>query len=326
MSVQRKFLREYGSDYGPSLYSAFIQPFVDVIDTTQAGIETAMSKTQMLVSVVTHALVSAIVPFIKQDYDAIFNLERRRMEKIESKYKDVFDRTNRALTEVGGTYDGAGVFFVLFPYQVIAHNIAKMTSDRASEFTKMTVDTVFDTVDALTNNITGVVTDPLRKKLGFTESIIREVDEGKDDADMNARVLSKFIKHDKIASAIKSSSGVKDMHVTGIDTLKSIIDDTVKTIKKWDNIDDVADFERIIGKDALDDLRSKYDRKNVNATIDDVLPNVINDATSAFRKKLTGLRSDFEKMAKMMNVTSDASYKDVMKLFDDAFKHADIDV
>jgi hypothetical protein len=120
MSLKNKYeiqlLREYlrvtlnedydgggGSDYGVAygspdeMMSTFIGPFTDVFQTAVGKTKEITRKTRTLLNVSFKALLSTFFPFIGADYKSIFDEEKADIDKIRSQYKDVYDRTDKAM-------------------------------------------------------------------------------------------------------------------------------------------------------------------------------------------------------------------------------------
>lgn len=89
----------YGMAYGSpdEMMSTFIGPFTDVFKTAVGKTKEVARKTRTLLSVSFQALISTFFPFIGADYKSIFEEEKADIEKIRSEYKDVYDRTDKAL-------------------------------------------------------------------------------------------------------------------------------------------------------------------------------------------------------------------------------------
>lgn len=87
-----------GRDPNP-LLKAFVEPFTDVFKTAVAGAKKITSDIGTLMRVVFEGAVSAIIPGISADYQAIFDRRDEKMAKLESEYADVFERTDAALQD-----------------------------------------------------------------------------------------------------------------------------------------------------------------------------------------------------------------------------------
>lgn len=89
----------YGMAYGSpdEMMSTFITPFTDVFKTAVGKTKEVTRKTKTLLSVSFQALITTFFPFVGADYKSIFEEEKADIEKIRSEYKDVYDRTDKAL-------------------------------------------------------------------------------------------------------------------------------------------------------------------------------------------------------------------------------------
>ena len=313
------------SDYGPSLYKTFLQPFVDVLETSQAAIETATSKVQLLMSVATYAVMSSVLPFVRADYDAMIKHDERRMQSIGQKYAEVYKRTDAALTEVGGNYDGAGVFAILFPHKVLAYNMVKGGASVGEKSVKTLADTAFDFLDAITLNATEGITDPLRKSMGVQESFKRITeDEEKEGPSKEAQIISKVMNHPHVEMEINNSQIIKSMRKDGLDALKGTLEKATEPIKKLKKVNSIQDIESLTGRpidipeDALRDAEGNIDEQNLAAAMQDIMPKVIAQAAVPFQKRIKRLHGDFKKMGQQFGASNEATFKSAMKLFEKA--------
>lgn len=85
-----------GSNEG--LYKIFVKPFVDVIQTTSGVTKEVMRRTWTLASVALETIVTTFVPVITDSYDEIFENERRDIEALRAKYKDIYAANNEMFT------------------------------------------------------------------------------------------------------------------------------------------------------------------------------------------------------------------------------------
>ena len=104
---------DYGMAYGSSdeMMSTFIGPFTDVFKTAVGKTKEVTRKTRTLLNVSFKALLSTFFPFIGVDYKSIFDEEKADIDKIRSQYKDVYDRTDKALA----SNDAAMLAFMVNP-------------------------------------------------------------------------------------------------------------------------------------------------------------------------------------------------------------------
>lgn len=84
-----------GGDGGP----VFITAFTDVFKTAAAESDKMLQRTKTLTNNVFQALMSSVNPFYKADYGKVFALEKQRIGQIQSKYADVYARTNKAFED-----------------------------------------------------------------------------------------------------------------------------------------------------------------------------------------------------------------------------------
>lgn len=86
-------------DYGGSLKSIFVDPFLDVGKTAAAALSKVASRTKTLVKVVIETALTTSIPFLQSNYRLIFEQEKKELQKIREKYKDVFKANDEAFTK-----------------------------------------------------------------------------------------------------------------------------------------------------------------------------------------------------------------------------------
>jgi len=83
------------ADPGP-LVNTFITPFTDVFKTIVASTKAITVDAATLLNVAFRVALTTIIPVIGARYDKIFAERDKKIEAIESEYKEVFDRTREA--------------------------------------------------------------------------------------------------------------------------------------------------------------------------------------------------------------------------------------
>lgn len=115
----------YGIAYGSpdEMMDTFIGPFTDVFKTAVGKTKEVTRKTKTLLNVSFRTLISSFFPFIGQDYKSVFDEEKADIEKIRSEYKDVYDRTDKALA----SNDAAMLAFMANPAVALSAWSVKQT-------------------------------------------------------------------------------------------------------------------------------------------------------------------------------------------------------
>lgn len=141
----------YGGSFGSGsdLKAAFITPFTDVFKTAIGKAKEVSVEARTLVTVALLSALTVIIPFLGVKYDKIFEKEKKDLEKIKSKYKDVYDRTNRALQ----SNDAAFLAFMADPKAVLslwgASKAPAVMSDILSVVTLGASDALYDKIKNL---------------------------------------------------------------------------------------------------------------------------------------------------------------------------------
>lgn len=107
----------YGVSFGSreDLVNTFITPFLDVFKTTIGKTKELARKTQTLVWVGLQTVLTSLIPIYGYNYAEVFDKEKKDIEKIRNEYKDVYERTNKALS---GS-DAAMIAFMASPAIVL---------------------------------------------------------------------------------------------------------------------------------------------------------------------------------------------------------------
>ena len=152
MSANQRLLREYirkiivendgsfaidtgGLGMGPNgswgaspdtLFNVFVQPFADVVKTVKSEALITTAKIRTVLNVALVASLTTLLPIFKSNYSEIFKKEEQDISKIKSKYKDVYERTNKAL---GG--DAAVAAFFYSPAAYLTFEFARKTPKAA---------------------------------------------------------------------------------------------------------------------------------------------------------------------------------------------------
>lgn len=121
----------YGMSFGSQedLVNTFITPFTDVFKTAVGKTKELARKTKTLLGVSISTILTTVIPFYGYDYADVFDKEKADIEKIRSEYKDVYDRTEKALK----SGDAQFLAFLASPAVVIGAYAAKGTPKAAKE-------------------------------------------------------------------------------------------------------------------------------------------------------------------------------------------------
>jgi len=260
-----------GRDPNP-LLKAFVEPFADVFKTAVAGAKKVTTDVATLMRVVFEGAISAIIPGISADYQAIFDRRDEKMAKLESEYADVFERTDAALKD-----DAKLLAFMANPAVFLAGSAAlkapAATKELLSVATGGATDTAFESAKSawekieralLSGDITAkkaaarkesVYEDLIAsiggggrssKRESINRSSVFRINEEK-ESDSFKDFLKDVLKNDSVRQAIsqkiKSNDRMKDLHKK----LASIETDTLKEAEQSAQkfINQVSSFEGV---------------------------------------------------------------------------------
>jgi hypothetical protein len=108
----------YGMAFGSSedLKNTFITPFTDVFKTAVGKTKEITRKTRTLLTVSFGVILTTLIPGLGAKYSEVFEKEKKDIQKIRNEYKDVYERTNKALAST----DAAFIAFMTAPELTIS--------------------------------------------------------------------------------------------------------------------------------------------------------------------------------------------------------------
>lgn len=128
-------LEEYGDEFGDvdlgnfsDFKKIFIKPFTDVAKTALGHLSKISSSARTAVEKFLRGIPTLIVPFLSARYDDIFSREERRLQEIQRKYGDVFDKASEVFKG-----DAKLVAFMLNPGMMLAAAAATESSSAILE-------------------------------------------------------------------------------------------------------------------------------------------------------------------------------------------------
>lgn len=267
---------EAGGDYGggggyhdpgsANLARAFgLTGLMDIGKTLSYGVQKLSSKAQHLIGVTASGLAGALIPFAEGKYEEIDAAEKRRSDKLKSKYKDVFDRVDKAFYE-----DDFRVASFLFSPVNYLSAMAGIKAPGA------TLD-ILDTITAR-NDYVSAFTDSVRGKFGLKSSYAPK----KKDGSLEDRLAAMFGEglEEKLADMLLESFE-KDLIIEAGLTPKNMM----KMVFGQDKIKRVLANSRYI--------------KSMQKDAQDMIKNYVNDIVNETKKMVQSLSLDaLVKMAK----------------------------
>jgi len=238
---------------GSDLARAFITPFTDVVSTAVGKSKELLAKGGTLFKVALEATVSMLIPFVQGDYDKIFAKEKQKIKEIRSEYKDVYARTDAALS----SGDTAVLAFLASPGSVIITSISKMAPQKAASILSV---------------VTGGAVDSYLRGGGEPKDLFSHyhrsggVLKEENEKDLKKKI-EKILKSPKLAAKIEETLGPisKKIREARIEKLNSAFETAQKII----GAASVKDLESKLGKklstsDVSKKLSGAKDLKNVD--------------------------------------------------------------
>ena len=268
-----------GGTSGDDLWDTFITPFTDVVQTAIAsGLEIGNQALGLFKTIAAGALVQ-VVPFVDFDYDLIHNKTEERTKEIQSKYKDVFDRTDAALKN----NEFKVLSFLLNPGATMLAGAANASAKVA----KAAKDKGSKAVDALKQSAKGVEAsiDQIRKTFLANESIKN-----------NKNIL---LENDKeFEKQIKDSKLAQEMKKDALNIIKQRLEGVFDIAQKMDKVTSVEELKKLIKFDnkymkQFQQIESDEDRQEIEVQL-------LDDATEQTKNALiVNLKSELENFQKL---------------------------
>jgi len=237
----------YGMSFGSKsdLAKTFIEPFTDVFKTAVGKTKELSRKVRTVVPVAIGTILSTLIPWVGVTYKEVFDEEKKDLEKIKSEYKEVYERTNKALS----SSDAAFLAFMSSPSLAISAWAGSKAPDFISDVLSVATgglsNDLFDKVKKINFDEVGIetqrrVTGGGDKPRRRSESLVREAEQPSEE-DIKKKIFSdeKFIK-----KAIDSSPRMQEMQRTATELYRSSLNEI------YDQVDTL--FNRV---KTLDDLK-----------------------------------------------------------------------
>lgn len=264
----------YGMSYGSKseLVKTFVEPFTDVFKTAVGKSKEVTRRAATMLPVAVGTILTTLIPQLGMSYGDVFESERKDLEKIKSQYKDVYERTNKALS----SSDAAFLAFMASPESAMAawglSKAPAVIGDILTIASGGISDKIFEKFKAANFAEAGVETQKkLAKAQGkknskkpgdfFGESLLRE----DEDYSKDEQIAKKIYSSKKFMDAVVNNSPkIKEMQQAATalyrDSLNDVynqIDDlfskakTVEDIKKLTKkqTPELAEIEKLQGQE-----------------------------------------------------------------------------
>jgi hypothetical protein len=241
--MSEALLREYtrtaltesdvGADWGISikpgrLYDTFINPFIDVFRVARAETEKLSASLQRLVLTIKEAVVATALPHVKGKYDQIRGRERVQIQRINSKYADVYQRVQAGIDFP----DFQLALFMRSPGAYLASRILSMSGEVAKE-----------------------VTSTLTGRASFDQSI--DLGTGRVKSKVHWQQYQESTRHGhllervdaaSLAAELDKSPVIKSMQKAALQARQASLNEMVDLAKNIASAKTLDSFESILGK------------------------------------------------------------------------------
>lgn len=255
------------------MWNTFISPFTDVVKTAVGKSKEAVRRGWTVVNVALRTVLTTLIPGIGENYKGVFENEKKDLEKIRAKYKDVYERTNKALSST----DAVMFAFLADPKAALAGFAAAKSPAFAKEALSALTGGISDEIlearlgerfPNLGDKIESFLHDyeinaEKKSKLKKdwyepTEKFLILFEEDKNESDDLVKATEEILKSPEFLNDVMKDSRVEDklkkmqtdFSSANRDTLSKIYNDASKVLSKSASLEDI---EEITGKTAAFD-------------------------------------------------------------------------
>jgi hypothetical protein len=301
----------HGGGKKGAMYMTFISPFVDVVKTAAGKAKELARESITTIQVALSVVLTTLIPALNARYDKIFSDRDKDIAKIRNEYKDVYERTNKALSSTDATV----MAFLAAPQTMLAAWAASkspaVTKGILSTLTGGMSDELFN--KAMSAKFKNSDWESKLKKLFQDEDVrgVRSKKEGRnksglllkeaDDVPEEVKYAQYLLKNPEFHElALKKSGVLDDLKKVGEFTTKAYRNTLVLLTKDAEeSLGSSATFEsleKLSGKRAeeLDDVRNLKGPERKNA--DEIILKNSKDAIKNFY--VTKLEGEVSKMKK----------------------------
>lgn len=302
------------------LWSTFITPFTDVAKTVKGKGEEVIRKAWTPVNVAIHTILTSIIPGLGHSYKGLFEKEDADIQKIRSKYKDVYARTDKALSSNDAAFFAflsspvksmAGFALTKSPDAVLG-TLSYLTGGKSTEIIKGELSKKLPNMSASIDNFLRKMNQGVSENLSFNGEFlmeyINEEDEDKkespgDDKEIE-EALKDLLSDESFMKKILISGGVKskleamnsDAKKIYISTLEEILEQAKKSLSSSASLEDIKE---LIGdenfkkaEDSLKEVPEEEREEALKATLANSRKAIKNLYMSSLKERIESLKEE----------------------------------
>lgn len=233
----------YGMHFGNGndLYNVFVKPFADVVGVAGGKAKELSQKGQTVLRVAFEAIVTTLVPVLKDSYQDIFANEKEKIDQIKSEYSDVYNATWDAFTN-NDILVGAFMFRPdLFITAALARKAPQATAKLLSILSGGTLDNVLAKFKVSPGGVEKKQHDSHPMPV---ESVVRE-----DDGEQSQETaIEKLASNKKVHAALANSPKVQQMSRVGEQLVHGTLNNVYKHASSVLGAKNLADLQNKTGK------------------------------------------------------------------------------
>ena len=283
----------YGVHYASKdqLYNTFVGPIFDVFKTGAAETKQLAARGWTAAWVAFETIATSLIPILSSDYQKIFEAEQKNIEAIKNEYKDVYERTDKALQ----SNDAAILSLLAFPEAAVTKSFITKTPKAA-----------IDLISILSGGKLDDYLTKVKSKVGIKESrfhrsknFLFEKDEKegeKNKKDKIIKFLVNALTDERVLDAIKNSPRVqrmkKDAMKISNETINAVLEraNALKSAKSFQDLKTKLNLSSIEGLEKLKDIPA--DERKQRET--EVLTNLKKSMLEYYAKSLEKQAENFE--------------------------------
>lgn len=283
----------YGMHYASKeqLYTTFIGPIFDVFKTGAAETKQLAARGWTAAWVAFESIATSLIPILSSDYQKIFEAEQKNIQAIKNEYKDVYERTDKALQ----SNDAKILSLLAFPEAAVTKSFITKTPKVAMDLISILSGGKLDDYLSKVKSKAGIKESHFRRSKNF----LFEEDEKKDKKNKKEKIIKFLVDaltNEKVIEAIKDNPRVQRMKKDALEisseTTAAVLEraNALASAKSFQDLKTKLNLSSIEGLEKLKDIPA--DERKQRET--EVLTNLKKSMLEFYAKSLEKQAENFE--------------------------------
>ncbi len=283
----------YGMHYASKeqLYTTFIGPIFDVFKTGAAETKQLAARGWTAAWVAFESIATSLIPILSSDYQKIFEAEQKNIQAIKNEYKDVYERTDKALQ----SNDAKILSLLAFPEAAVTKSFITKTPKVAMDLISILSGGKLDDYLSKVKSKAGIKESHFRRSKNF----LFEEDEKKDKKNKKEKIIKFLVDaltNEKVIEAIKDNPRVQRMKKDALEisseTTSAVLEraNALASAKSFQDLKTKLNLSSIEGLEKLKDIPA--DERKQRET--EVLTNLKKSMLEFYAKSLEKQAENFE--------------------------------